>query len=142
MLFRNSPSSTANSLIRGAGHMFWAGSANVAGDLTIDMSSFTSVSVSADRKTTSAGGGTRWSAIYSKLDAVGLAIVGGRVFDVGIGGLTLGGACIGARWFESDSTTGGNSWFAPRFGFVCDNIANFEVRLPKIMIHSLDSETQ
>ena len=23
--------------------------------------------------------------------------------------------------------TGGNSWFAPRFGFVCDNIANFEV---------------
>ena len=128
--------------IPGAGHMFWAGSANIAGGLTIDMSSFTSVSVSADRKTTSAGGGTRWSAIYSKLDAMGLAIVGGRVFDVGIGGLTLGGACIGARWFESDSTTGGNSWFAPRFGFVCDNIANFEVRLPKIMIHSLDSETQ
>lgn len=61
------------------------------------MSSFISVSVSADRKTTSAGGGTGWSAIYSKLDAMGIAIVGGRVFDVGIGGLTLGDACIGAR---------------------------------------------
>lgn len=97
--------------IRGGGYMFWAGSANIAGGLTIDLSSFTSVSVSADRKTTSAGGGTRWSGIYSKLDVMDLAIVGGRVFDVGIGGLILGG---------------GNSWFAPRFGFVRDNIANFE----------------
>ena len=80
--------------IRGGGHMFWAGSANIAGGVTIDLSSFTSVSVSADRKITSAGGGTRWSAIYSKLDPLGLSIVGGRVFDVGIGGLVLGGSGI------------------------------------------------
>ena len=74
--------------------MFWAGSANIAGGVTIDLSSFTSVSVSAGRKITSAGGGTRWSAIYSKLVAIDLAIVGGRVFDVGIGGLILGGIGI------------------------------------------------
>lgn len=80
--------------VRGAGHMFWAGSANIAGGVTIDLSSFTSVSISADRKITSAGGGTRWSAIYSKLDPMGLSIVGGRVFDVGIGGLTIGGMWI------------------------------------------------
>ena len=60
--------------------------------MTIDLSSLTSVSVSADRKTTSAGGDTRWVGIYSKLDVMGLAIVGGRVFDVGIGGLILGGS--------------------------------------------------
>ncbi|KAL9133476.1 MAG: hypothetical protein Q9175_005349 [Cornicularia normoerica] len=42
--------------IRGGGHMLWAGSANVAGGMIIDLSSFTSVSVSKDRKTTSAGG--------------------------------------------------------------------------------------
>ena len=77
--------------IRGGGHMFWAGSTNIAGGVTIDLGFFTSVSVSADRKTTSAGGGTRWSAIYSKLDPIGLSIVGGRVFDVGIGGLVFGG---------------------------------------------------
>lgn len=77
--------------IRGGGHMFWAGAANIADGEYIDLSSFTSVSVSADRKTTSAGGGTRWSAIYPKLDGMGLAIVGGRVFDVGIGGLVIGG---------------------------------------------------
>lgn len=71
--------------------MFWAGSANIAGGVTIDLSSFTDVSVSADRKVTSAGGGTRWVGIYSKLDPMGLAVVGGRVFGVGIAGLTLGG---------------------------------------------------
>ena len=90
--------------IRGAGHMFWAGSANIAGGVNIDLSSLTSVSVSADRETTFAGGGTLFQA-----DAMGLAIVGGRVFNVGIGGLTLGGTSIGAPWFESDSTTGGKS---------------------------------
>lgn len=37
--------------IRGAGHIFWAGSANIAGGVTIDLSSFTSVSVSAENKT-------------------------------------------------------------------------------------------
>lgn len=74
----------------GAGHIFWAGSANIARGVNINPSLFTAVSVSADRKTTSAGCGTRWSAICSKLDAMGLAIVSGRVFDVGIGGLTFG----------------------------------------------------
>lgn len=34
---------------------------------------------------------------------------------------------------KADSTTRGNSWLAPRFGFVCDNIANFEVGLPNIV---------
>lgn len=37
--------------------------------------------------------------------------------------------------FTIDSRLGGNSWFAPRFGFVCDNIANFEVGVPSILLH-------
>lgn len=75
--------------------MFWAGAANIADGEYIDLSPFTSVSVSADRKTTSARGGTRWSAIYPELDGMGLAIVGGRIFDdVGIGGLVIGGLDI------------------------------------------------
>lgn len=77
--------------VRGAGHMWWAGAANEPGGVTLDLSSFTNVTVSADRKITSAGGGSRWGAIYSKLDPMNLTVVGGRVFDVGIGGLTLGG---------------------------------------------------
>lgn len=47
--------------------------------------------VSADRSSTAIGGGARWGDIYVKLDAVNLSVVGGRDFDVGVAGLTLGG---------------------------------------------------
>jgi hypothetical protein len=36
-------------------------------------------------------GGARWEDVYLKLDAMNLAVSGGRVNDVGVGGLTLGG---------------------------------------------------
>ena len=94
--------------------MVWAGAANIKGGVTIDMGAMKDVSVSRDGKVTSAGPGCRWENIYSKLDLLNLTVVGGRVHDVGIAGLTIGG---------------GNSWFASRHGFVCDNIMNFEVVL-------------
>ena len=82
------------SAVWGGGHMFWPGLANVAAGVAIDLSSITNVTVSPDRKTTSAGGDARWGAIYSQLDARNLSIVGGRVFDIGIGGFALGGMRI------------------------------------------------
>ena len=100
--------------IRSAGHMFWAGSANIEGGVTIDLSSLTNITVSADRTITSAGPGVRWGSIFGKLGPLNLTVVAGRVFDVGVAGLTIGG---------------GNSWHAPRHGFVADNVANFEVVL-------------
>jgi FAD/FMN-containing dehydrogenase len=60
------------------------------------------------------GPGNRWADVYSKLDALGIAIGGGRSASVGVGGLTLGG---------------GVSFFSPRYGFVCDNIIRYEVSL-------------
>ena len=95
--------------------MIWAGAANIQNGVTVDLSHMTHVSVSSDKRTTSAGPGCRWRDIYDKLDSMNLTVVGGRVDDVGIAGLTIGG---------------GNSWFASRYGFVCDNIANFEVSDP------------
>ena len=92
--------------------MVWAGAANIKDGVTIDLTSMKSVSVSPDHKVTSAGPGSWWGDIYKKLDPMKLAVVGGRVFDVGIAGLTVGG---------------GKSWFASQFGFVCDNIVNYEV---------------
>ncbi len=49
------------------------------------------IRVSADRKTSYVGSGSHWSEVYSKLDALGLAVIGGRNGDIGVGGLTLGG---------------------------------------------------
>ncbi len=110
--------------------MWWGGAANIQDGVTIDLSELTQVEMSMDRTITSVGGGARWEDVSYKLDAMNLAVVGGRVHDVGVGGLTLGGKSrcslplsLLLKWtFE-----GGNSWFAPRYGFVCDNVANFEV---------------
>ena len=77
--------------IRGGGHMWWAGAANIQDGVTIDLSDFTKVEISHDKTVTLVGGGARWEDVYYKLDATNLSVVGGRVHDVGVGGLTLGG---------------------------------------------------
>jgi len=77
--------------IRSGGHTPWSGSANIEGGVTIDMKFVNQVDVSPDQTVTSVGPGNRWVDVYLKLDAMGLAVPGGRVADVGVGGLTLGG---------------------------------------------------
>jgi FAD/FMN-containing dehydrogenase len=64
---------------------------NIESGVTIDLSLLKDVCLSDDRKTVVVGSGCRWGEIYGKLDADGLAIVGGRASSVGVGGLTLGG---------------------------------------------------
>lgn len=71
--------------------------------------------MSADRKKTSIGPGNRWADVYTKLDAQGLAVPGGRFGTVGVGGLVTGG---------------GVSFFSGRYGFVCDSVVNYELVLP------------
>ncbi|KAL8908960.1 MAG: hypothetical protein Q9207_000536 [Kuettlingeria erythrocarpa] len=100
--------------IRGAGHTPWAGSANINNGVTIDMTSITAVHVDKTGTVVTVGAGARWSEVYRELDAVGLGVAGGRVSDVGVGGLITGG---------------GMSYYAPRLGFVCDQVLNFEVAL-------------
>lgn len=77
--------------VRGGGHMWWTEASNIQDGVTIDLGSLKQVEISTDRKITSVGGGARWEDVYLKLDAMNLAVVGGRVADVGVGGLTLGG---------------------------------------------------
>ena len=77
--------------IRGGGHMSWAGAANIQDGVTIDLSQMKSVAVNDERTITRVEPGARWSDVYSKLSPMNLSVVGGRVSDVGVGGLTLGG---------------------------------------------------
>ncbi|MCJ1377709.1 hypothetical protein MMC17_000805 [Xylographa soralifera] len=100
--------------VRGGGHMSWAGAANIQDGITIDLSAMNQVEVSANSTITSIGGGARWEDVYLKLDRMGLAVAGGRVAEVGVGGLLIGG---------------GNSFFAAQHGFACDNVHNYEVVL-------------
>ena len=86
--------------IRGGGHTSWAEAANIGDNgLTIDLSALndvlvaeaSAVATSGISNIVSVGGGARWLNVYSVLDSAGLGTAGGRVADVGVGGLTLGG---------------------------------------------------
>ncbi|KAL6718484.1 hypothetical protein ACLMJK_004575 [Lecanora helva] len=100
--------------IKGGGHTPWEGSSSVHGGITIDLGAMRDVSVNDDQSIVSVGGGSRWIDVYQTLDPLHLAVSGGRVAGVGVTGLILGG---------------GISFFAPRYGWACDQVANFEVVL-------------
>ncbi|KAL8736033.1 MAG: hypothetical protein Q9166_000595 [cf. Caloplaca sp. 2 TL-2023] len=110
----NSTTAGCQFAIRGAGHTPWAGSANIDNGVTIDMRSIKSVDLNRAKTVVSVGAGARWSAVYQVLDAVGLGAAGGRLADVGVGGLITGG---------------GMSYFGPRYGFVCDQVVNYNIVL-------------
>ena len=50
--------------------------------------------------------------MYTALDPYNVTVVGGRVMDVGVGGLILGG---------------GLSYLSDLYGLACDNVQSFEV---------------
>ncbi|KAI0414251.1 hypothetical protein F5X98DRAFT_349821 [Xylaria grammica] len=111
--------------VRSGGHASFAGAANIAEGVTIDLSGLSSLHLttpSVDTKTAdqaaqpklSVGVGATWGDVYSYLDALHLGVSGGRAAGVGVGGLTLGG---------------GISYFGPRVGWTCDGVLNFEVVL-------------
>lgn len=100
--------------VKGGGHMLYVGSNAIRGGVTIDMRQMRRTTLSTDKKTASVEAGSKWGEVYATLDALGYAIPGGRASDVGVAGLTLGG---------------GNSFFAARYGFVCDNVKNFQLVL-------------
>jgi hypothetical protein len=56
------------------------------------MGAMDAVGVSEDRRVASVGAGAKWGTVYSKLEPLGLGVSGGRVSDVGVAGLILGGA--------------------------------------------------
>jgi hypothetical protein len=77
--------------VRSGGHSRIAGSSNAEGGITIDLRRFDQVEVSKDKKTVKIGGGNTWGPVYKALEKDNLAVVGGRVSDVGVGGLLLAG---------------------------------------------------
>ena len=78
--------------IRGGGHSPVLGSANINNGVTLDMRSMNSIAVSPDKSVISIGAGALWSDAYPILDSMGLSISGGRLSNVGVAGLTLGGS--------------------------------------------------
>ncbi|PGG98860.1 hypothetical protein AJ80_09442 [Polytolypa hystricis UAMH7299] len=93
-------------IVRGGGHSDVPSASNTEDGITIDLSPMKSVSLAADQKVVSVGGGARWLDVYSALDPKNLTVIGGRTASVGVGGM---------------------SFFSSMEGFACDNVVNYAV---------------
>ncbi|KAG4220785.1 hypothetical protein PC116_g30736 [Phytophthora cactorum] len=101
-----------NFAIRSGGHSVVPGAANINRGVLIDLVHFNSVEYDAEKKVVTVGSGLRWKEVYTALDQYNVTVAGGRVLDVGVGGLTLGG---------------GLSYLTDLYGLVCDNVVNYEI---------------
>ncbi|KAK8040180.1 FAD-binding oxidoreductase [Apiospora rasikravindrae] len=98
--------------IRSGGHLEAVGAASTNDGVLIDLSRLRRLEYHAEAQEVVLGPGLRWGDVYSYLDPFKVTVVGGRVLDVGVGGLPLGG---------------GLSYLSDLYGMVCDNIVNYEV---------------
>ncbi|KAJ4346461.1 uncharacterized protein N0V89_010390 [Didymosphaeria variabile] len=76
------------------------------------MASMKNIKLSEDKRIASIEPGNTWFDAYHALESDNLAVIGGRVAAIGVGGLTLGG---------------GISFYSSQYGWACDNVASFEV---------------
>ncbi|KAI9838087.1 MAG: hypothetical protein M1819_006242 [Sarea resinae] len=98
--------------LKSGGHAGFAGASSIDDGMTIDLGGLKSISLSEDKKVACIGTGNTWYDVYTALEEHNLAVVGGRVSGVGVGGLTLGG---------------GVSFFSNMYGWACDNVINYEL---------------
>jgi FAD/FMN-containing dehydrogenase len=73
-----------------------------------------------DKSRISVGPGKRWADVYTYLQPHNLVAVGGRVGQIGVPGLLLGG---------------GMSFYSNQHGFASDNVVKFEVSLLRFLSH-------
>ncbi|PKS11275.1 hypothetical protein jhhlp_003037 [Lomentospora prolificans] len=99
--------------VKSGGHVPFP-SSNIEDGVAIDLVELNTLQLSSDKSVVSVGPGNRWRDVANYLLPEGLAVVGGRVGDIGVGGFTLGG---------------GISWFSGRYGWACDNVRSYQVVL-------------
>ncbi|RVX75582.1 hypothetical protein B0A52_00935 [Exophiala mesophila] len=98
--------------VKSGGHAAFAGASSINGGITISLQRLKQITISSDKKTVAIGPGNVWHDVYGALQSSNIAVIGGRVADIGVGGLTLGG---------------GISFFSNIYGFAADNVASFDV---------------
>ncbi|KAF2012412.1 FAD-binding domain-containing protein, partial [Aaosphaeria arxii CBS 175.79] len=114
--------------VRSGGHSPNPGWASIDKGILIDLQDMNQISVSGDRGIARIGPGARWGEVYQFLDRYNVTVIGGRVPEVGVGGLMLGG---------------GLSYFTGEYGLAVDNIESIEVVLAdgNIIVASRSSQS-
>ncbi|KAI1247925.1 hypothetical protein MGN70_010173 [Eutypa lata] len=105
--------------VKCGGHSRYPDDSVSVGGVTVDLGLINSTVVSVDNTTARIGGGALTRQVFAALDPYGLAYVGGRVGQVGIGGFTLGG---------------GTSVLSAKYGWALDSVVEYEVVLPNSTI--------
>ncbi|EOD43523.1 putative fad binding domain containing protein [Neofusicoccum parvum UCRNP2] len=111
--------------VRSGGHTVWPGANNIENGITIDLG-LMNTTTNFGNGTAGVGAGSRWGSVYEALAKDNLLVAGGRASSVGVGGFLLGG---------------GNSFFSPRKGMACDNVAQYELVLGSGEIIYVNSES-
>ncbi|RMD39443.1 hypothetical protein DV735_g5688, partial [Chaetothyriales sp. CBS 134920] len=101
---------TVNWAVKGGGHNPNVGFSSTDGGVLIALETLAGVTLD-DQKLAHVGAGARWGAVISALEPYGVAVVSGRLGDVGVAGLTLGG---------------GLSFLSVAHGLVSDNVVEYE----------------
>lgn len=99
--------------VKSGGHMPGDANSIGAGGVLISTERLNSLTWDGD-SVLQVGAGQRWGPVYDKAAEKGRVVIGGRLSQVGVAGLLLGG---------------GISYTAGKYGFSCDNIKGFEVNL-------------
>ncbi|OBR06959.1 FAD binding domain-containing protein [Colletotrichum higginsianum IMI 349063] len=97
---------------KSGGHAAMAGASSIEGGITVSFTNMRGISLSADRKVASVQPGNVWGDVYQELTKYDVTVIGGRIYSVGVGGLTTGG---------------GISFFSGLYGWACDNVDSYDV---------------
>ncbi|KAL7275625.1 hypothetical protein RUND412_001411 [Rhizina undulata] len=104
--------------IRGGGHTPVPGWANIDGGVLFAMGRMAEMSWGVDEDGSEGdavlkvGAGNIWAPVYEKAGEKGKGVMGGRLGDIGVGGLTLGG---------------GNGYLTGKYGFASDSVVGYEI---------------
>ncbi|KAF4947628.1 hypothetical protein FSARC_13930 [Fusarium sarcochroum] len=99
---------------KSGGHAAFAGASAAEGGITISFANLKAVTLSKDKKIASIEPGNVWGDVYARLAQSDLTVIGGRLYNIGVGGLVTGG---------------GISYFSNLHGWACDNVESYEVVL-------------
>ncbi|TVY91044.1 Bifunctional solanapyrone synthase, partial [Lachnellula willkommii] len=100
--------------VRSGGHSPNPGWSSIQNGILISMEKLTAITLSSDKTFASVGPGARWGDVYTALDPEKAVVIGGRLPQVGVAGLVLGG---------------GFFHISGEFGLAADNVKNFELVL-------------